>query len=263
MHTRERSVCVEAVILSHYDWGETDRLLAIFTRELGKVRAIAKGARKPQSRKAGHIEPLMRSQLQLARGRDLFIVTQAENIEAYDQLRTDLTLLGYAAYCIELLDRFTYEEGENRPLYDLIITTLLRLSTQPNPVFTLRYFEIRLLDLLGFRPHLFHCARCEADIEPEDQFFSAEQGGILCPTCGRGTGGARPVTMNALKYLRHFQRSSYREAKRAVIPPSTHREMEILMQHYLTYLLERNLNTPSFQRRIQKGEAIDLGTPKE
>jgi DNA repair protein RecO (recombination protein O) len=254
---------VEAVILSHRDWGETDRFLGLFTRELGKVHAIAKGARKPQSRKAGHIEPLMRTQLQLARGRDLFIVTQAENIEAYEQLRTDLTLLGYAAYCIELIDRFTYEEGENRPLYDLIINSLQRLSTQPDPMFTVRYFEIRLLDLLGYRPHLFHCARCEADIKPEDQFFSAEQGGVLCLTCGRGTGGARPVSMNALKYLRHFQRSSYREAKQAVIPATSHRELEILMQHYLTYLLERNLNTPSFQRRIQKGEAIDLATPKE
>jgi DNA repair protein RecO (recombination protein O) len=261
MPTRERSIRVEAVILSHYDWGETDRILAIFTRELGKVRAIAKGARKPHSRKAGHIEPLMRTQLQLARGRELYIVTQAENIDAYDQLRTDLSLLGHAAYCIELLDRFTYEEGENRPLYDLLKNTLKRLSTQPNAMFTVRYYEIRLLDLLGFRPHLFHCASCEKDIRPEDQFFSSEQGGILCPTCGHGTEGARPVTMNALKYLRHFQRSSYREAQRAVISLSTYREMERLMQHYLTYLLERHLNTPNFQRRIQKGEIIDLRNP--
>ena len=101
------------------------------------------------------------------------------------------------------------------------------------------------------------------EAEEVTDVFSAEQGGILCPTCGRVTGAARPVTMNALKYLRHFQRSSYQEAKRAVIPATIHSEMEILMQHYLTYLLERNLNTPSFQRRIQKGEAIDLGTPKE
>lgn len=252
MPSRVRSVRVEAIVLRHNDWGEADRLLVLFTRELGKVRAIAKGVRKPRSRKAGHLEPFTQVKLQLARGRDFFIVTQADTVNAMTSLREDLFLLGYSAYLVELLDRFTYEEGENQPLYRLLAHSLLRLAEHLDPLLVVRYYEMRLLDLAGFRPQLFKCAHCGEEIKPEDQYFSAEQGGVLCPSCGRGLRGARPVSMQALKYLRHMQRSNFKEASRAVIPMHTHREMEMVMQHYLTYILERSLNTSVFLRRLAR-----------
>ena len=115
MTSRERSRRVDALILRHQRWGEADRLLTIFTREHGKLRIVAKGARKTTSRKAGHLEPFMRSTLQLAQGRDLWIVTQAETINAFLPIRDDLQLMGIASYVIELLDTFTYEDGTNPP----------------------------------------------------------------------------------------------------------------------------------------------------
>lgn len=241
-------------MLRHSDWGEADRLLMLYTLEQGKLRTIAKGARKPRSRKAGHLEPFTRSSLQLAHARDMPIVTQAETIDAYQPLRDDLLRTTYAAYVVELLDRFTYEEGANRPLYFLLVDTLARLASPANPDLVVRFYEVRLLDLLGFRPQFFRCMGCGADIQPQDQFFSAEQGGVLCPACGRGSAGARPVSMTALKYLRHFQRSSYPEAARVVLSPALNREIENLMQHYLTYLLERSLNTPAFLRRVRRAD---------
>lgn len=228
-------------------------MLVLFTLEIGKVRAIAKGVRKPRSRKAGHLEPFTRANLLLARGRDLLIVTQADTIDAYTPIRDDLLLTTYAAYVVELLDRFTYEEGENRSLYRLLTETLQRLSTGNNPELAVHYYEVRLLDLVGFRPQLFQCVNCEREIQPENQYFSAELGGILCPACGSDRPGVWPISVNALKYLRHFQRSSFQDAARAVLTPALNREMELVMQHYLTYLLERNLNTPPFLRRIKKG----------
>ena len=122
----ERTLRVEAIILQHSDWGEADRILRLFTREQGKLRAIAKGARKMKSRKAGHLEPFMRSKLMLAKGRDMWIVTQAEVIDPYTSLRENLELTARAAYVIELLDRLTYEEGQNWQLYDLVTKTLTR-----------------------------------------------------------------------------------------------------------------------------------------
>ena len=246
MPSRERSIRVEAIVLRHSDWGEADRLLSLFTRELGKLRAIAKGVRKMRSRKAGHVEPFTRVTLQLARGRDMYILTQAETVDAYLSLREDLVQVGYASYVIELLDRFTYEEGQNRPLYTLLADTLSRLDSGSDPLLAVRYYEMRLLDLLGYRPQLFQCAHCEAEILPENQYFSAAQGGVVCPACGNNTPDNRPISMNALKYLRHYQRSSYPEAARAHPTADIYREMETLMQSYLTYLLERSLNTPSF-----------------
>jgi len=110
---RERTQRVDAVVLRHSDWGEADRLIWLFTLESGKLRAIAKGVRKARSRKAGHLEPFTHVRLLLASARDMPIITQAEAQDIYLSLREDLVRVSYAAYVIELLDRFTYEEGEN------------------------------------------------------------------------------------------------------------------------------------------------------
>ncbi len=247
-----RSYRVEAIVLKHADWGEADRILTLFTRGRGKLRAIAKGVRKIRSRRAGHLEPFTRVSLQLARGKNMPIVTQAETIDAHLALRDDLIAIGHASYVVELLDRFTYEEGENAALFRLLADTLARLEGADNHArLVLRYYEIRLLDIVGFRPELFHCLACGETIQAQDQYFSAEQGGVLCPKCGRETSGARPISMDALRYLRYFQRSPYTQAKRAKPSPQVHREMESLMQHYLTYVLERGLNTPRFLKQIQ------------
>jgi DNA repair protein RecO (recombination protein O) len=261
----QRSFRVEAVVLRHADWGEADRMVTLFTLELGKVRAIAKGARRLRSRKAGHLEPLTRANLLLARGRDLLLVTQADTLEAFSPLRDDLLLATYAVYVVETLDRFTYEEGENRALYRLLVDSLTRLAQSSShdtaslegshPEFVLRYYELRLLDLVGFRPQLFHCASCGKQIQPEDQFFSAALGGVICPDCGLKQSGSWKISLEALRYLRHFQRSSMAEASRARIPPMIMREMEALMQQYLTYLLERSLNTPAFLRRVRASQS--------
>jgi DNA repair protein RecO (recombination protein O) len=252
MPARERSLRAEAVVLRHSDWGEADRILTLYTRQMGKVRGIAKGARKMRSRKSGHIEPFTRVNLQLARGREMFIVTQAEAIDPYLRLKDELVRVGYASYVIELLDRFTYDEDENPSLFRLLTDTLSRLNVEPDPTLAVRYYEIRLLDLLGYRPQLFKCVSCEAEIRAEDQYFSASQGGVLCPKCGPSAADARPVSMQALKYLRHLQRSSYTQASRARLTPNLNREMEQLMQYYLTYILERGLNTPAFLRHIRR-----------
>lgn len=238
-------------MLRHMDVGEADRLLILYTRERGKLRAVAKGARKVRSRKAGHLEPFTRVALLLARGRDWWIVTQAETVDAYLPLREELLRTGFAAYVIELVDRFIYEEGQNDALYRLLVDTLERIAADTDPFLALRYYEVRLLDLLGFRPELFHCVQCGAEIKAEEQFFSAVQGGAVCPRCGKGLAEARPISLEALRFLRHLQRSSYREALRAKIPPGVRVEMEAVLQHYLTYLLERGLNTPAFIRAIR------------
>jgi len=252
MPRTERSIRVDAVVLRHSDYGEADRLLTLYTREQGKLRAIAKGVRKIQSRKAGHLEPFTRVTLMLARGHDLWIVTQAETVNAFQPLREDLDQMSQAAYVVELLERFSYEEGMNWQLFDLLVNTLERLAAEKDPFVPVRFYEMRLLDLLGFRPLLFECASCGREIQPEDQYFSPDLGGILCPTCGPQNPAARPVSMEALRYLRHFQRSTYAQAAVADPKPPVRQEIESLMNYYLTYLLERKLNTPEFMKQIHK-----------
>lgn len=253
MPVQFRSQRVDAVVLRHQDWGEADRILTLYSQELGKIRALAKGVRKMRSRKAGHLEPFTRASLLLAQGRDLLLITQAEASELYLPMREDLVRIGYASYVVELLDRFSYEEGQNAGLFRLLVNTLSRLAQESEPAFAVRYYEIRLLDLVGFRPQLFHCAACGEEIQPEDQYFSSELGGVLCPSCGRGTPGVRPVSRSSLHLLRHMQRSDYATAKRLDMTPEVNREVENIIQHYITYLLERSLNSPAFIRRVRAG----------
>jgi DNA repair protein RecO (recombination protein O) len=250
-----RSFRVEAIVLRHADWGEADRILVIYSRELGKLRALAKGARRIRSRKAGHLEPFTRATLQLARGRDLLLVTQADTLEAYLPLHSELDRTGQAAYVAELLDRFTYEnEGENRAVYHLLAETLGRVAKETDSWQALRYYEVQLLDLLGYRPQLFECANCRAVVQPQDQFFSPSAGGVLCPACGAGLPGTWPVPVEVLKYLRHFQRSDYPHARQAQPPGAVRAGVDGLLQKYITYLLERELNSPRILKTIIQKE---------
>jgi len=240
-------------VLRHSDYGEADRLLTLYTRQLGKTRALAKGARKIASRKAGHIEPFTHVKLQLAKGRDMLILTQADTVDAYLPLREDLILTSHASYVMELLDRFTYEEEIESPsTLRLLTDTLSRLASKSDPWLVIRYYEMRLLDHLGFRPQLFECANCGREIKAEDQYFSFSAGGVICPRCGKGLPNLHAISVEALKYLRHFQRSSYAEATRARPDLDVQQETETLMQGYFTYLLERELNTPGFLKKIKE-----------
>jgi DNA repair protein RecO (recombination protein O) len=169
-------------------------------------------------------------------------------------------------YLVELLDRFTYEEGANIPIFTLLADSLARLSQAVDQDLVARYYEIRLLDYLGFRPQLFKCAQCGEEIKPENQYFSALQGGVVCPKCGPAVNGSRPISLQALKYLRHFQRSNFKDASRAVLNSALNHELEMIMQHYLTYLLERGLNTPPFMRRARRlasGLTTDLSVEED
>ena len=110
---------------------------------------------------------------------------------------------------------------------------------------------MRLLDSVGFRPQLFQCANCNKEILPADQFFSFTAGGVICPNCGQGLPNLKRISIETLKYLRHFQRSSYRDASRAKPSFEVQKEAETLMQAYFTYLLERELNTPGFIKKVK------------
>jgi DNA repair protein RecO (recombination protein O) len=241
-------------VLRRKDFGEADRILTLFTPELGKVRVVAKGIRKPRSRKAGHLELFTRAKLLVAKGRDLDIVTQAETAKAYRPLREDLLRGAYAAYAVELLDRFTPEAQENREIYDLLSTALDWLCTSPDLALTARYYELHLLGLAGYQPELYRCVIGNEKIVAEDQFFSAADGGVVCARCGqtRLPPGAVPVSMQTLKHLRYFQSNAYARASALKVGPSVHLEMERLMARYITHILERQLKSVEFLKLIRR-----------
>jgi DNA repair protein RecO (recombination protein O) len=256
---RERLYRTDAVILRRHDVGEADRLLTLYTPTRGKLRAIAKGARKPSSRKAGHLELFMHSSLLIAKGQNLDLITQAETIHGYRALRENLERLTQAHYVAELLDHLSTEGQGNKLTFDLLVATLQRLCETHDLLLTTRIYELRLLALEGYQPQLFRCLDCGETIKPVVNYFDPSQGGVLCPRCGEGLGGGhggsrlvRAVPVNTLKVLRYLQTHNYEQSMRLRLKPSTHRDLETLMLHYITYVLERQLKSVEFLNRLRR-----------
>ncbi len=254
--TREQTFRSEAIVLKRSDFGEADRLLTLFSREQGKMKAIAKGARKPQSRKTGHVELFMRSNFLFAKGHDLDIITQAEMVEAYPALRDDLVRTTYASYAVELLDRFTVEHDKHLGLYQLLADALGWFAADEEMLLPARYYELRLLSLAGFQPQLFSCVSCGEAITEQDQFFSAELGGVLCPKCHQADRRALAITAVALKVLRFLQTRPYAAVHQLHLRRPVHTELEHLMHAYLTHILERNLKSVDFLHRLRQEAAL-------
>jgi DNA repair protein RecO (recombination protein O) len=252
----ERVYRAEGVVLRRQDFGEADRLTTIYTRNLGKLRLVAKGVRKPRSRKSGHLEPFTRVKLLIARGRQLDIITQAEAIETYPNIGSDLITLGHASYIVELLDRFSVEEREdNRQLYNLLLSSLDRLSSgEEEPWAVILFFELRLLGFAGYRPELFQCVHCGEKIEALDQYFSFQLGGVVCPRGKQSQRDLRSLSLPALKVLRYYQRNRFETASGPRIERKIADEVGGLMESHLTHILERRLNSPVFLRRVRRLE---------
>lgn len=253
MADRERLYRTEGIILKRGDLGEADRLLVLFTPGHGKLRVLAKGVRKVPSRKAGHVEPFMRTQFLLARGRSLDIVTQVETLDAYQGLRADLLRTTYAYYVSELVDAFSEEGEENSALYDLLAGTLQALAAGHDPTLLTRFFEVRLLTLAGYRPELRRCVACGAEHVPGQGFFCLSEGGVRCPRCAESIPTTIALSLGAFKVLRFLQSQEYPAVAALQLRPDTLQEVAAILRRYLTYVLERNVKSTAFLDRIQSG----------
>jgi len=248
---QERLRRTEALVLREMNYGEADRILTLLTPG-GKVRAIAYGIRRSTSRKVGHLGLFCRAQLMLARGRDLDTVSQAEGLEEFEGIRSDLLRFSYACYVGELADRFAQEQEESRPLYELVVCTLRELGESQRLRTWVRYFEVRLLSLSGYQPELFACVNCRAAIRPETNFFGLDQGGLLCNRCGHGQPRVEAVSINAQKVLRYMQTHGRDEVSRLRLAEATHRELESLLHSYLEHTLESELRSVGFLHRLRR-----------
>ncbi|MCS6872707.1 MAG: DNA repair protein RecO [Anaerolineae bacterium] len=251
MPRSERLFKTQAIILRRYDYGEADRILTLLTPDYGKLRAIAKGARKLTSRLNGHLELYSHVALLIARGSDLHVVSQAEQLEAFLPLHGDLLRNAYAHYIAELTDRFSEDEETHTPLFALLNAALGWLcAPEADLALAVRYFELRLLRLSGFEPSLFECAVGQEPLMARDQFFSAAEGGVICPEHARGR-AAQPLSLNALKVLRHMARTDYEAVRHLRLTAALHAELERTLGSYLLHLLELRLKSVEFLQQLR------------
>ena len=244
-----------AVVLRHRKIGDTDMVLTLYTANLGKTEAVAKGVRKARSRMAGHVEPLMHATFLLAKGKTLDIVTQVETIEAFAGLRDDLDRLSRAVYACELLDRFTEPHAENFALYKLLIDTLRRIETRDDYDTPIRYYEMALLAEAGYRPELEECVACRERLRAVTNYWSAAAGGVVCANCRVDESAVRPISANAVKLLRLLLHGRFNDVATVKIDLDLSVELERSLSEYLRWVLERDIRSAAFVATVRKRRA--------
>jgi DNA repair protein RecO (recombination protein O) len=192
----------------------------------------------------------------LARGRNLDIITQAQTIDNFLALKENLDKLSYGFYVSELVDSFTPDQVEDHRLFDLLLETLQQLSLDKDAGSILRYFELRLLDYLGYRPQLRHCANCGSPIKPVVNSFSSRHGGVLCQNCSYQEPAARSLSLNALKVMRLWQNCDYATALRVRIDPQLASELEKAMREYIKFLLEKQLKSTQWLDQMKHNSRV-------
>jgi len=248
---RPRTYRVEAIVLRRIDFGEADRVIVLFTRERGKMPVVAKGVRRISSRMAGHLELFTQSELQLAKGQNLDVVTQAEMRNPFRALREDLTRTSTAYLVAELADALTEEGVEQPEVYELMAATFEALGTTDDPRLVAVHYQLRLLDVTGFRPVLQRCVLCDRDLQPGRNSFSPFLGGALCPDCAPTEPSARPIDSDALKALRNLQRAGRPGTVSIRMPEHVMREVERTLREIIERHTERRLRTPDLLARLR------------
>ena len=243
---KPRNYQTEAIVIKKTKLGEADSILTFYTPHLGKIQGFAKSLRKTKSKMAGHLELLTHSLVSLARGRNLDTVTGAQTINSFLPLKSDLELTSYALYATELVNQFTADNLENQPLFELLLETLHRLSQGGDNELILRYFELHLLELVGYRPQLEQCVSCHALLKETTNSFCPSAGGMLCPRCSQSQPFTYPLSVEAQKGLQLLQNSDYDTASGLKISPKLVRQLEMVMRNYLRYLLEREVKSAAW-----------------
>jgi len=241
----------EAIVLKSSPYGEGHLLVTLLTRDGSKVRAMAWGARKPTSRKVGHLEPLTRVDLALSKGRDMDSISQAQNLEGYVAIKSNLEATAMALYLAELAEAFANQDSPNPALYRLFSVMLREIQSSSPPEVIVPYYQLNLLKVTGFMPEIYRCVECRKGVTPGQHRFSVDLGGLVCTQC-RPTGNVRlaPLSIEALRALRFLHISEVPALATVDMPAALVRELRSLLDSSLRYWLDREVRAKGFMDHI-------------
>lgn len=196
---------VKGIILKKQDYRESDRLFVIYTDELGKIEAVAKGLRKIKSKMAGHLDLFSVVNLMVAPGKIYYQIAGADALKNFPNLKADLGKIILGGYALEVVDDFTKPEHQDLKVYKLLEELLEIFDNQKNKNFLKLYglskfFILKLLALLGWTPELYHCVKCKKKIVPNGNLFDAARGGLICGTCSREGVSISTATIKILRF---------------------------------------------------------------
>ncbi len=193
---------VEGFILKTQDYGETHKIVTMITPTMGKIGAIARGAKKTKSRMAAITQPFIHGTFLIQKGSSLSTLQQGDIISSYRKIREDIYLTAYASYIAELTDKLVDAKRYNPTLFLRLVHTLGAMEEGKDPEILLMIYEWKLYKIAGFAPVMDQCATCGK----KDQLvaFSVREGGMQCINCATNHPYAIPINETIYKLLRMF-----------------------------------------------------------
>ena len=231
---------------------EADCLVTVLTPAAGKLLVTVRGARRINSRLGGHLDVFNRTRLTLALGHRFDVVTGAESIESFGALKADLDRLAAALYLVELTDALVPQEAPHPGTYALLLDALRALDQGAAVAAVPRYAEVRLLEDAGYLPEMTSCLVCGNELTAGHHRFAPGLGGVVCDTCVVPTGQVLPLSLDALKVLRHFARSPMEVAVALHVGPELAGELERILGAAVTHVLEREPATAEFVEQVRR-----------
>ncbi|MCC5910351.1 MAG: DNA repair protein RecO [Clostridiaceae bacterium] len=223
----------EGFVLKSKKYGEADSLLTIFTRKLGKVNAIAKGARKPKSTLSSGVQPFCYSEFILYKGKSLYTVSQSEPKEIFYALREDVKKLSYASYLMELVEVVTNEGQTNNRLFTLLGRALYILAKPEVEVNTvIRSFEVNFMNYSGYKPEVSQCVNCGIS-DAKVYRFSSQEGGILCNQCFGTDLYAMKISPHTLRLIKYLMAKDITEIEKLKISDFLNEELKKILKNYI------------------------------
>lgn len=246
MYYRTRSI-----VLRNMDFKETDKLVTIFSEDYGKLRAIAKGVKKPRSSLRACVQPFCHSLLFFSGGKELDLITQGSLLDFYGNCREDINIILHVMYMMEVLDKSLLDKVPVPPLYATTKAILEFFDRNGFNLLIIRYFEMMLLINLGYRPQVEECVICgRKDIMPAG--FNLAEGGIQCRECTDQSANLIAVNGETVALVKLLAAGRLQAVARVKVSPLAMRQLEMLLEKYLEYHLERKFFMKNTIRTLKK-----------
>jgi len=239
------------IIIKNIDFRETDKLVTVFTEERGKLKAIAKGVKKPGSSLRACIQPFCHSNLFFSSGKELGLITQAKLIDFFGNSREDISRTVYCIYIMQLLDKSLMDHMAAPDLYKTTLLVLDYFNKSGYNSLILRYFEMSLLISLGYKPVLDQCVCCRQSRKSMPG-FSLHDGGMVCEGCKNQVEGYIVITGELLALMKLMVNGNLKTLSRVKVSENAIIRLENLIERYLEYQLERRFQFKSTIRALKK-----------
>ena len=242
-------ITTEAIALKSLRWGEADRIVTFFSYKLGKVRGIARGARKMKSRFGGALEPFTCVNLTLfdKRHDSLGSISHVDILESFASLREDLGRMSAAARMVSLVEGITADRDPSHTLFRTLREGLRALRASEDHALTTILFQIHVLTLAGFRPQIDHCASCGQDFGSRIPRFSPSAGGLLCQSCDQASwDSCLPMSPGSVAFMQQARRLRFALALRLKAAGQVRRELEDIIDAYARAIVGTRLPAMNF-----------------